>query len=234
MTFTLFVPVLNEVEGMRDILPTVPKGLFSQILIVDGGSTDGSVEWARENNYELYVQKQPGIRPGYIEAWPLIRGEYVVTFSPDGNCKTEDLPPLVAKLREGYEMVVASRYLGGTKSEDDNWLTGFGNWMFTRTINLVHGGHYTDAMTIYRGYRTALFYELDMHKPESYVTDDWMGTISGLEPLLSIRAARAGVRIGEISSIEPARISGVSKMRAFRWGASFLLQIARETRRPRG
>lgn len=228
-TVTLLVPVLNEVEGMKAVMPKVPKELFTQILVVDGKSTDGSAEWARQNGFEVYVQKAPGIRNAYIEVWPQIRGHYVITFSPDHNSKPEDLPLIVSKLQEdAYDMVIASRYLGGATSEDDTWLTGFGNWMFTRLINLVHGGRYTDAMGIYRGYPKTLFYDLDLDKQESYDTDKVFKTISGIEPLISIRAAKKRLRIVEVPSAEPKRISGVKKMQPFKWGASFLLMIFRE------
>ena len=46
-------------------------------------------------------------------------------------------------------MVIASRYLGDAKSDDDDFLTALGNWFFTKTINFFHGGKYTDAMVIF-------------------------------------------------------------------------------------
>src|SRR6187397_2600191 len=108
---TLFVPVLNEIDGMKAILPHVRPEWYDQILIADGGSSDGSVEYAQSLGMETYVQKRRGIRFAYMEAWPLIRGDIVITFSPDGNCPVEAIPRLIEKMREGYDMVVASRYL---------------------------------------------------------------------------------------------------------------------------
>src|SRR3954471_17006906 len=143
---TLFVPVLNEIEGMKAIMPQILPGWCHQILVVDGGSTDGSVEYAQSMGFDTYVQRRKGIRFAYMESWPLIRGDIVITFSPDGNCPAEGIPQLIAAMAEGYDMVVASRYYGDATSEDDDLLTGFGNWMFTTTINVLHGGHYTDAM----------------------------------------------------------------------------------------
>ena len=198
MNVTLFVPVLNEIDGLKRFMPSIPKELFSQILIVDGNSTDGSADWARSMGYEVFTQRGPGIRNGYIEAWPLIRGEYVLTYSPDGNCKNSDLSKIIAKLGEGYDMVIGSRYLAGARSYDDTWLTAIGNNLFTKTINFCHHGHYTDAMTIFRAYRKSLFYELDMHREESYSTDNIFHTVSGIEPLLSIRSAKRGIKIGEV------------------------------------
>jgi glycosyltransferase involved in cell wall biosynthesis len=229
MNVTLFVPVLNELEGMKACMPSIPRELFGQILVVDGNSTDGSADWARAQGYDVYVQKGRGIRNAYIEAWPLIRGDYVMTYSPDGNCKNSDMAAIIAKLGEGYDMVIASRYLDGARSEDDTWLTALGNRCFTGAINLLHSGHFTDAMTIYRAYRKSLFYDLDMNKQESYATDNFFRTVSGIEPLLSIRAAKTGIKIGEVPSDEPKRLTGESKLQKFRWGGSFLLQTIRET-----
>src|SRR5262245_38753419 len=126
MPVTLFMPVLNEIDGLRAILPRIDRGWFDQILMVDGGSRDGSVDFARAQGVEVYVQKKRGIRHAYIEAWPLVRGDLVVTFSPDGNCPPEALPQLIDALA-GHDMVVASRYLGPARSEDDDAMTGFGN-----------------------------------------------------------------------------------------------------------
>lgn len=225
MTVTLFVPTLNEIEGMKAIMPQIRKEWVDQIIIADGGSTDGTVEYAREQGYEVFVQSRKGIRHAYIEGFPMIKGDIVVTFSPDGNSPPEAIPALVAKLKEGYDMVIGSRYKDTAKSDDDDAITGFGNWLFTRSINLFHGGSYTDAMVIYRAYWTKLFYELDLDKEESYFEEDWFGTVIGIEPLLSIRAAKAGKKLAEIPVDEPARLGGERKLQIWRWGAAYYAQI---------
>ena len=60
MTFktTLLVMTLNEVDGMKVIMPQINKDWCEQIIIVDSGSTNGTIEQARDNGYEVYVQKQ--------------------------------------------------------------------------------------------------------------------------------------------------------------------------------
>jgi len=225
---TLFMPVLNEVEGMRVILPRIHPDWCDQILVADGGSRDGSVEYARERGCDTYVQQRRGIRFAYIEAWPLVRGDVVITFSPDGNCPPEAIPDLVGAMRGGSDMVIASRYLGGTTSEDDDAVTRFGNWLFTTTINRLHGGRYTDAMGIYRAYRTSLFAELALDQESSYTPERLLGTTVGIEPLLSIRAAKKRLRVSEISVPEPARIGGERKLQVIRWGGAYMLQVFRE------
>jgi len=226
---TLLVMTLNEIDGMKAIMPLIDRSSVDQIIIVDGGSTDGSIEWAKENGYEIYVQKQSGFRHAYTEVWPQVIGDVVITFSPDGNSLPELIPHLVAEMKKGYDMVIASRYLGSAQSEDDDVVTGFGNWLFTRTVNLLHGGHYTDVMVIYRAYRKAMAYELGLDQEDAYTLPEKLfATKISWEPLLSVRAAKAKLKIREISGDEPARIGGKRKLKILRWGAAYYFQFIRE------
>lgn len=228
-TVTLLVPTLNEVEGMRAIMPRVQRDWCSQILIMDGGSTDGTVEYAKEHGYQVHVQSQPGMRQGYNEVLPLITGDITITFSPDGNSIAELIPDLIAKMREGYDMVIVSRYLSGAKSEDDDWITAFGNWLFTRTVNLLHGGHYTDVMVMYRAFRTSIIRELELDQDRWHATPEWLfRTRISWEPLLSVRAARRRLKVTEIPGDEPPRIGGERKLQVWKWGAAYYFQFWRD------
>lgn len=227
---TLVALTLNEIEGMKAVMPQIDRGWCDQILISDGGSTDGTIEWATEQGYEVHVQSKRGIRHAYLEILPKLRGDIIVTFSPDGNCPVEFIPDLAAMVRdEGYDLVIGSRYLGDAKSDDDDIVTGFGNWLFTRTVNLLHGGRYTDAMVIYRAFRKSLIYDLDLHLEESYrLPERLFGTVISWEPLMSVRAAKARLKIGELPVGEPPRIGGTRKLQILRWGAAYYFQFWRE------
>src|ERR1700752_4767328 len=168
MKVTLLALTLNEIDGVQAILPRIPREWFHQILILDGGSTDGTVEWAREAGYAVHVQRRRGIRFPYLEALPLIEGDLIISFSPDGNCDPGVLPRLIDKMHEGYDLVIGSRYLDGAKSDDDDLLTAFGNWLFTRTVNLLYGARYSDVMVIYRAFTKALIYDLGLDREKSY------------------------------------------------------------------
>jgi glycosyltransferase involved in cell wall biosynthesis len=229
MNTTLIALTLNEIEGMKVVMPQINPTWVQQILVLDGGSTDGTIEWAKDHGYQVYVQKKRGIRHAYIEALPLIRGDVVLTISPDGNCPVEHIPQILQKIEQGYDLVIGSRYLCDAESEDDDIITGFGNWLFTRTINLLHGASYTDAMVIYRAFRTRLIYELDLDKDESYrLPERLFKTVISWEPLMSVRAAKRQIRIAEVAVGEPPRIGGHRKLQIIRWGAAYYFQFWRE------
>lgn len=229
MKVTLVVPTLNEIDGMRIIMPKVKKEWYDQLIILDGGSTDGTTEYAKEQGYFVYVQKKPGFRHAYTEVLPYIEGDAIITFSPDGNSIPELIPKLAAKIEAGYDMAIASRYYNGAKSKDDDLITAFGNWFFTRTVNFLHGGKYTDVMVIFRAYKTRLIYELELHKDEAYTTAEKLfRTKISWEPLLSVRAVKKKYKITEIPGDEPARIGGERKLQALRWGGAYYFQFLRE------
>jgi len=225
---TILALTLNEVEGVKAILPNISREWYDQLIVVDGGSTDGTIEWCRANGYEVYVQKRRGIRFAYFEVLPLITGDVILTLSPDGNCAPDQIPRIFAEMDQGFDLVIGSRYLH-TKSEDDDVVTGFGNWLFTRTVNLLHGGRYTDVMVIYRAFTRRLITDLDLDKEDSYrLPEKLFGTIISWEPLMSVRALKARMRIGEVGVGEPPRIGGVRKLQIFRWGAAYYFQFWRE------
>lgn len=213
---------------MKAIMPKIKKEWIDQILIVDGNSKDGSYEYAVENGYEVIKQKKKGLRHAYIEGFPFVKGDIVITFSPDGNSIPELIPPLIDKIKEGYDMVIVSRYAENAKSDDDTLVTTFGNWLFTNTINLLHGSKYTDAMVMFRAYSTQLFYDLDLHLEKSYRIEKFFHTILGIEPLLSVRAAKRKLKCADIPGDEPPRLGGQRKLQIIRWGSGYMWQVLRE------
>ncbi len=229
MKITLLVPTLNEISGMQEIMPRIKGEWVNQILIVDGGSTDGTVEYAKKADYQVILQKNKGIRYAYIEAMEYITGDIIITFSPDGNSIPELIPHLIVKMSQGYDMVIVSRYAKGAKSYDDDMITAFGNWLFTSLINLIYGSRYTDAMFMFRAYRTGLIKELDIDKDSSYAIEErFFKTRVGCEPLISIRAAKRRLKCIDIPGDEPSRIGGERKLKIIQWGLAYMFEVFRE------
>lgn len=229
MKVTLLIPTLNEIDGMKTIMPKIKPDWYDQLLIVDGQSTDGTIEYCREKGYPIVIQQKKGMRNAYMEALPHVTGDVILTFSPDGNSIPELIPACIAKMKDGYDQVIVSRYAAGARSYDDDAVTAFGNTMFTSFINFFHGGHYTDAMVIYRAYKKQLIYDLDLDKDSSYEFEEKLfRTRISWEPLLSIRAAKRKLKTADIPGDEPKREGGERKLQVLKWGAAYMFEVFRE------
>lgn len=216
MKTVLIIPTLNEIDGCKAIMPQIDRSWCDEVIIVDGGSTDGTVEWLRENNWRVIIQEQRGLGNAYRQAHAATTGDVIITFSPDGNSRADRIPALIAEMKKGFDMVIVSRYLDGAKSDDDDALTSFGNPLFTFLINRCFKGKYTDSLVIFRAYKREILTNLP-------IDADHMT----YEAQISIRAAKAGLRIGEIPGDEPKRIGGVRKMSPFGTGFEILKEIGR-------
>lgn len=214
---TLLVFSWNEIDGMREIMPQIPMDLVDRVLIVDGGSTDGTIEYASEHGYELFVQQERGMGAAFLEAMDRIGGDIVIVFSPDGNSVADRISDLLKKIEQGYDMVIVSRYLDGAKSHDDDMVTAFGNWFFTTLINLLFSGRVTDGLVMYRAYRTDLIRAARVDTKEN----PWGSQIL-------CRALKMGKKVGEIPGDEPARIGGERKMKVIQFGLAELKMILKE------
>ncbi len=217
MKVSLILFTWNEIDGMKAIMPQMKKEWYDELIIVDGGSTDGTIEYAKEHGYYLFVQKEKGAGAAFLESMEKATGDIVIIFSPDGNSVPERIPELINKIKEGYDIVVVSRYLDGAKSYDDDVVTAFGNRMFTGLVNFLFGGNVTDLLVMYRAYRVSAIQSLNVNTK----TVSW-----GSQILL--RAIKRGLKIGEIPGDEPARIGGVRKMDPLRNGTQELLRIIKE------
>lgn len=145
-------------------------------------------------------------------------GDYVITFSPDGNSLASKIPELVDKIKKDKDdLIIVSRYLAGAKSYDDDFITAFGNKMFTFIMNLLFGGKVTDSLVIFRAYKTSIIKELKI---------DTRSVAYGTQAL--VRAMKKKLKISEIPGDEPKRLGGLRKMNPIGNGLQELSMIMHE------
>ena len=216
MKTTLIIPTLDEIDGMKAIMPRIDKKWVDEILVVDGGSTDGTIEYAKENKYILFEPKVKGIVNQLKESFKIAKGDIIILFSPDGNSIPELIPNLVEKMKEGHDMVIVSRYAKGAKSYDDDFLTKIGNKIFTKLVNSLFKANYTDVLVIFRAFRKDILDKLG-------------NNISGdIDMHLSIGCAKKKLKVADIPGNEPKRISGERKMKVIKTTKLLIRQIIRE------
>ena len=217
MKVTLLAPTLNEIEAVQVVLPKIKKEWLDEIIVIDGGSTDGTVEYCERNGYYVHKQRGRGYGRGMKDGSEVAKGDIIIEFPPDGNSPPEKINDIINKIKEGYDFVIASRYKSGAQSYDDDFLTSKGNWLFTFLVNLFFRSHYTDVLIGFRAYRKDAFNKLDMDA----VGLDW-------SIQMPIQFAKKRLKIAEIPVDEPKRIGGQRKMSPFRTGWKILVVLMKE------
>ncbi|OGY16952.1 MAG: hypothetical protein A2785_02340 [Candidatus Chisholmbacteria bacterium RIFCSPHIGHO2_01_FULL_49_18] len=220
---TLVILTRNEIEGMRALVGRIPFEACDEHFVVDFESDDGTVDFVRKRGIRIIRQEKPGRGEAFRLASREAQGKFLVFFSPDGNEDPADIPKLLDKLREGYDMVIASRFLPGSRNEEDRFLVrprAWANRAFSFVANLLwnRGGEYvSDTINGYRAIRKSAFDKLQL-TAQGYA----------IEYQMTIRAIRKGMRIAEIPTIEGQRIGGESKAGSIPTGLRFLWFLLRE------
>ena len=217
MSVIVFVLTLDEIEGVSQIMPKVKKEWADRIIFVDGGSTDGTIEKAKELGFEVINQHNKGEGNACRVGTDATESDFVMFFSPDGNDRPEDIQKLIQKTNEGNDVVHISRFGKNSISDDAGWLDRFGNNMFTFLVNTFFGGKYTDALNGFRIFKREMWNNLK--------TD---AQYLNIEQQVCIRCAKSKIPIYEIDGREPDRIGGERKMRPLTVGAQLSYQIIKE------
>jgi len=203
MKKTLVLYTMNEIEGVKGIFEKIPINLFDQFIVMDNHSNDGTVEFLKERNIEIIQQKNPGRTNALIEAIEHASGDIIVNLSSDGNENPEDIPKILEKFDEGYEMVTASRFLPESKVdvEDDKLrIRVFGNKMCAMLVNLCWGTNVTDTTNALRGFTKTCYKRAKLNT---------FGYTENFQ--LTIRCGKLKIKTTEIPTQELPRIGGVVK-----------------------
>jgi glycosyltransferase involved in cell wall biosynthesis len=206
MEITLILFVKNEIDGLQKVFPRINRADFTEIIAIDGKSTDGSVEFLKNKKVKVYTQDADGVREALWLGFSKIKTEYVMLFSPDNNSDPKEIPKLINKCKQGYDLVIASRYFNGSKSEDDTFGSMIGNKYFTNLINFLFRTKFTDALNIYKIFRTNLIKDLDITRKS--VGSDY------IDLTINWRAGIKKIKIAEVPTIEHERVVGGKVSRA--------------------
>jgi hypothetical protein len=162
----------------------------------------------------------------------------VVALDADGSADPGEIPAFVAALAAGADLAKGTRFAQGGESHDITRFRRMGNAGLNHLVNLLFGTSYTDLCYGYNAFRAQLLPTLELPP----VNADHAGELPDgmlwgdgfeIETLITVRAARAGVRITEVASTEKTRLHGSSNLRAIPDGIRVLRTIVAERRRSR-
>ncbi len=234
-TVSVVIPCLNEERNLGYVFSRMPAAV-TEVVLVDGGSRDDSVECARRLWPSVVVVSQSRTGKGNALAcgFAACTGDIVVMLDADGSADPAEIPRFAAALMAGADFAKGSRFLPGGGSTDITRLRQWGNDALTKLVNLLFGTRFSDLCYGYNAAWHRVLSQLDLpdvDAPRPPGGQMIWGDGFEVETMVNIRAIEARLRVVEVPSAESVRLHGVSNLHAFHDGRRVLATILREFRR---
>ncbi|MCL4466876.1 MAG: glycosyltransferase family 2 protein [Chloroflexi bacterium] len=219
---SVVIPALNEAENLPYVLPQIPDWV-DEVILVDGHSTDDTIEVARRVRPSIRIVAQEGkgkgdaLRTGFAAA----TGDIIVMLDADGSTDPAEIPAFVGTLLAGADFAKGSRFLQGGGTVDMPFYRRLGNWVFVMLVRLLFGSRYSDLCYGYNAFWAQVPQELDLD-----------GDGFEIETMMNLRALRAHFKITEVPSFEAKRAYGTGRLQTIPDGWRVLKTIVKERFRP--
>src|SRR5437773_10362486 len=198
----LVIPTLNEEEAIGGVVAAVPRAVVDDIIVVDSGSTDRTVENARAAGARIVGLRERGYgRACRAGANAAQNCDIIVFLDGDGSDCPELIPELVAPIAEGRaDFVIGSSTRGTREPHSMSAHQILAGYAIGAALRLLYGVRYTD-MGPFRAIGRDALMRLGMRE-----------TSYGWNLEMQMRAARMGLRIIELPVAHRRRAGGVSKV----------------------
>ncbi len=218
MGVTLVLLSYNEIEGTKYLFKKIPFNCVDEFFAVDGGSTDGTIEYLKQHSIKIISQESKGRGEAFRIAFNKAKNDNIIFFSLDGNEDPDDIPKFREFFDKGYDLVIASRMCKGARNEEDDksirirkWANNFFNLLVNLFWNRGRNKYITDSINGFRGINKNAWKVMNPDG-EGYT----------IEYQTTIRALKSGLRIIEFPTIEKERIGGESYAKSIPTGLKFL------------
>ena len=214
-TVSLVIPVRNEARNVAWVLEQVADDV-SEIILVDGNSTDATLITARSCRPDIRVVPQEGVgkgsalRSGFLAA----TGDIIVMMDADGSMAPKEIRHYLHFLANGYDFVKGSRFIAGGGSLDITPFRWLGNRFLLTVFNTLYDGSLTDLCYGFCAFHRRYLELLALS-----------ATGFEIEAEMSVRAMQAGLRIAEVPSLELPRRAGKSNLHSIRDGVRVLRTV---------
>jgi len=210
---SIVIPARNEAESLRDILPHLVDLVGeAEVIVVNDGSTDNTLAACAAFPVRVISHPYPkgngaAIKTGARAA----RGDVIIFMDADGQHRPEDIPALLEKFNEGYDMVVGARQSGSQaglhRAVANDVFSRFASWMVMQPI--------ADLTSGFRVVRASRFRQFLYLLPNGF----------SYPTTITMSFFRAGYSVAYVPIHSPRRSNGASHVHPLRDGVRFLLII---------
>ena len=212
-SLSVVIPARNEAEGLRKLLPELAKYLpqITQIIVVNDGSDDDTLAICEEQHVQVVHHPYPKGNGASIKSGTrAATGEALLFMDADGQHKPEDIPHLLKRLEDGYDMVVGARssasQAGAHRAIANGFYNKLASWMIGQPVQDLTSG--------FRAIKADKFRKFLYLLPNGF----------SYPTTITMSFFRAGYSVAYVPIVAPKRI-GKSHLRLVRDGVRFLLII---------
>jgi len=219
---TVVIPAKDEARNVAWVLRRLPPGI-DEVILVDGASKDDTVAVARAVRPDIVVaaERAPGKGAAMRTGMDLAQGDIIITIDADGSMDPAELDRYI-ECAHDVDLVKGSRFARDGGTEDMSAIRRLGNAVLLWLVNVLYGARLTDLCYGYCAVRRSALPALALR------CDGFE-----IETEMTVRALRAGLRVGEVPSFELPRRYGTSHLRAFTDGWRVLVTLLVNRVRPR-
>lgn len=168
---SVVMPCLNEEEALGLCIRKIKKvfereGIDGEIVVVDNGSTDRSVEIAKSEGVVSLIQHKRGYGAAYLKGFEESKGRYIVMGDSDNSYDFYDIPKFLKALRDGCDMAMGSRFKGHMKKGAMSWSHRYiGNPILSGMCRLFFGTRLSDIHCGMRGLTRQAYKKMKLKTP---------------------------------------------------------------------
>ncbi len=214
----VLLPTMDEAATVGEVVSSFRDDGLDEVLVIDGGSEDGTREIAREAGARVVRQSGQGKGQAVREAVrDHVDAPYVLMADADATYETADAEAMLAPLRDGTaEHVIGDRF-ADMRSGAMTRLNRIGNRLINLTFRAVHGENYADILSGYRAFTRESFLRMNL-------TADGFGietemAVECVKNRISVRVVPITYRPrpdGSATNLHPIRDGGVIFLELYR------------------
>ncbi len=226
---SVVVPTYNEAANLPHVFALIPEDVY-EVIVVDGRSTDGTIETAQalRSDVKIVLQNRRGKGNATACGFAAVRGDIVVMLDADGSADPREIPLYVDALIRGADFAKGTRFATGGGSSDITVVRAWGNRWLNRIANVLFGTHYTDLCYGYNAFWMHCLPALELNADGAAQDRKLWGDGFEIETIINTRIAKANLRIVEVPSYEFDRIHGESNLNTWRDGTRVLRALMME------
>ena len=216
----VLLPALNEAATITDVITSYQAAGFTNILVIDGGSSDGTRQTAKDAGATVITQSGSGKGQAVRQAVAHINAPYVLMVDADMTYRAADAEAVLEPLVDGEADHVIGDRFADMQPGAMTTLNKIGNRIFNRIFRLIYGENYADILSGYRAFSTDSFERLTL-------TADGFG----IETEMAIQCAKHEINTAVVPITYCPRPDGsATNLHPIKDGSIILLELYRNAK----